>query len=345
MKSNMRILIILVITLALSFLFGCGSEEEPAKSMTELQNENGIPVVLKEVKPEYFAKEMSFYSQISGIKQTIRSSAVGGRIEKINYAVGDFVKKDVVVVQFPEDSPSVQYEQAKAAYENSKKNYERMKVLLDAGETSQANFDGTETKYLVDKRNYEMARQALFIDAPYDGTIVEIMVNEGDGVDSKVPLFTIAKLEKMKTKIWASEDEIRLIKKGMTAELKSNGNLYTGKVTEISLSIDPMKRAFYAEIEFQNPGRKLSPGLSADISVKIYENENAIVVPRHLVKSDQNGNYIFVAKDNQAERRKIEIGRESGLSVEVVKGLSPGDKIIVKGADKLSDGQLINEVK
>jgi hypothetical protein len=48
-----------------------------------------------------------------------------------------------------------------------------MKTLLVAGETSQANFDGAETKYLVDKRNFETANQALFIDAPYDGVIVE----------------------------------------------------------------------------------------------------------------------------------------------------------------------------
>ncbi len=338
-------IILLIVLFAVALFFGCSSDEKPAKSMTELQKENGIPVVLKEIKPEYFAKEMNFYSQISGIKQTTRSSAVGGRIEKINYKVGDFVKKDAVVVQFPEDSPSVQYEQAKAAYENSKKTFERMKALLTAGETSQANFDGAETQYLVDKRNYEMARQALFIDAPYDGTIVEIMVNEGDGVDSKIPLFTIAKLEKMKTKIWASEDEITLIKKGMKAEVNFNGKTVDGMVTEISLSIDPMKRAFYAEIEFQNPGRVLSPGVSADINVKIYENKNAIVIPRNLIQTKQNKNYVFVASGSKASKREIKIGKESGLSVEVLQGLKSGDLLVIKGGSKLSDGQLINVVK
>ncbi|MDZ7766022.1 MAG: efflux RND transporter periplasmic adaptor subunit [Melioribacteraceae bacterium] len=265
--------------------------------------------------------------------------------KKSNYKVGDFVKKDAIVVEFPEDNPAVQYEQAKAAYENSKKNYERMKTLLEAGETSQANFDGAETKYLVDKRNYGMAKQALFIDAPYDGTIVEIMVNVGDGVDSKAPLFTIADLAKVKAKIWASEDEIKMIQKGMNAEINKNGKTYSGKVTETSISMDPKRRAYYAEVELDNPNVELKPGSSTEISIQIYENEKAIIVPRNLIQNNGNGNFVFVTDGNKAELRKLETGRENGLSVEVVDGLFPGDQLIVKGANMVTDGQIINEVQ
>lgn len=346
MRSKINFSLSALILLALFVFLGCGEEEvQEGKSMEDLQNENGIPVVVKEVQPEHFKKELTFFSQISGIKQTTRAAAVGGRVEKINYKVGDFVKKDAIVVEFPEDNPAVQYEQAKAAFENSKKTYERMKTLLEAGETAQANFDGAETKYLVDKRNYEMAKQALFIDAPYDGTIVEIMVNVGDGVDSKAPLFTIANLGKVKTKIWASEDEIKLIRKGMTAEINQSGKSYAGRVTETSISMDPMKRAYYAEVEFDNSNAELKPGSSTEISILIYENDETVVVPRNLIQSSRDEKFVFVVEENKAEKRILETGRENGLSVEVVDGLFPGDKLIVKGANMVTDGQTINEVQ
>lgn len=346
MRLNSKLKMIGIVLVSSLMLSNCGEDEiEQAKSMSELQEENGMPVVLETVEPQNFKKELTFYSRLTGIQQTTRSSAVGGRIDKINYKVGDVVKQDAVVVQFPEDSPAVQYEQAKAAYQNSKKNFERMKALLDAGETSQANYDGAETKYLVDKRNYEMAKQALFIDAPYDGVIVEVMVNESDGVDSKIPLFTIARLEKMKAKVWADQTEIDQIEIGMTAETVFNGKKFVGKVTDKSIAIDPMRRAYYAEVEFDNPDRELSPGLSSDISIKVYENNVAIIVPRNLIQNSSEEKYVFVAENGKAVLRPIETGEENSLSVEVVEGLSKGDKLIVKGASRLTDGQKINEVQ
>ncbi|KUG24767.1 putative co/zn/cd efflux system membrane fusion protein [hydrocarbon metagenome] len=334
----------LVVIAMLAFLVSCGDDGEAANK-NEMENGNKVPVAVKPIEEEYFKKELTFFTSLSGIMQTTRSSAVGGRIEKVNFKVGDYVKKDQIVVEFPEDNPAVQFEQAKHAFENSKKTYERMKALLDAGETSQANFDGAETKFLVDKRNYEMAIQVLFIDAPYDGIIVEIMVNEGDGVDSKIPLFTIAKLNKMKARIWTSEDEIRQIKNGMTAEVNYNGKVYEGRVTHKSMAMDPMKRAFYAEVEFDNPNNQLKPGLTLEVAVKIYENKNALIVPRHLINNSSDEKSVYVVVNGKAEERKIKTGFESGISVEILEGLKPGDKIIVKGANMVSNGQLVNEVQ
>ncbi|WKZ70221.1 MAG: efflux RND transporter periplasmic adaptor subunit [Melioribacteraceae bacterium] len=345
MNLKSKLLIAFFSIFASSILIQCGGDDKAEnKSMQEIQNETGIPVITKEVKSEYFKKELTYFASLSGIMQTTRASAVGGRIEKINYKVGDYVKKDDIVIEFPLDNPAVQYEQAKHAYENSKKTYERIKTLLEAGETSQANYDGVETKYLVDKRNYEMAKQAMFIEAPYDGVIVEIMVNEGDGVDSKIPLFTIAKLDKMKARVWASESEIRQIKKGMKAELMNNEKKYEGKVTEISLAIDPRTRSFYAEVEFDNNNIELRPGLTTEIAIKVYENEKAIIVPKNLLNSENGVESIYIVNNGIAELRTITIGERNAISVEVLEGLKLGDKLIIKGSNMISNGQKVNEV-
>lgn len=224
-KLNFKLLIIPILTFSFSVIFiSCGSDEKAeTKSMSQIQNEEGVPVHVKTIEKELLVKELGFFSRLRGIKETTEGAKIGGRVDKINFKVGDAVKKGDAVIEFPADAPGAMYRQAKTAYENSTKNYERAKTLLAAGETAQANFDAAEAKYLVDKSNYDTQRQLIFIEAPYDGIITEIKVSEKDNVQEKSALFSIAQLNKVTAKIWANEDEIKFIKKGMTAFLVNSG--------------------------------------------------------------------------------------------------------------------------
>lgn len=329
----------------LLFFTACGDDKEEAKSMEQIQGEEGIPVQLETVKHQPFEKFQSYFSKLAGIKEATKGAPLGGKIDKINFRVGDYVKEDQIVVQFPVDHPGAMYEQAKAAFENSEKTYERMKTLLAAGETSQANFDGVETQYLVNKRNYEAAYKLVFIEAPFSGTIVDVRVKEGDNVKSEASLFTVAQLNKMRTKIWITEKEINDIKKGMTASIMVGGKEYRGKIVEISMSVDPYKQAFFAEVEFDNPKNELKSGVTVDVKILVYENPKAIVVPRNLVMTDENGRFVFVEKDGKAEKRYISNGNDSGIYFEVSQGLNVGDNLITRGAAQLTDGIKVNVIQ
>ncbi|OGU60741.1 MAG: hypothetical protein A2V66_08845 [Ignavibacteria bacterium RBG_13_36_8] len=338
-KIILVIPIIVISSMAMVLFQSCGSDkEESSKSMQQIQSEEGIPVVVELIQYKLFSKYLSFFSKLSGIKEAIEGAAVGGRIEKINVKVGDYVKKGQVVMEFPYDATALQYEQAKSAFENAEKNYERMKVLLKSGEISQANFDGVETQYLVAKRNYETQKQMMFVEAPFDGMITSIAVNEGDNVKGKDPLFTVTQLSQMRTRIWASEDEIRQIRNGMSAFVEYQGKKYRGSVVEKSIVMDPYRQAYYAEIEFNNPGNELKSGPTVDVKILVYENPNAIIIPRNLVKQDENGYYVFVENRGTAEKKYITNGKESGINYEVSSGLNIGDRLIVKGSAQLVNG-------
>ena len=143
-------------------LNGCGGDEESAKSMDQIQQEEGFPVKLEKIEYKPFEKFQNYFGKLVGIKEATKGAPFGGKIEKINFKVGNYVEADQVVVEFPFDAPGSMYEQAKVTYENSKRMYERTKVLLDTGETSQVTFDNVEAQYLVNKRNYETCKQAYF---------------------------------------------------------------------------------------------------------------------------------------------------------------------------------------
>ena len=340
MKLKLKFLGLILIPAALSVLLiaGCGSKEEKAKSMDQLQQEEGIPVKVETIEYKPFEKFKNYFAKLSGIKEATKTSKFGGKIEKINFQVGNYVQADQVVIEFPYDDPGSVYEQTKVTYDNSKKTYERTKVLLDSGQTSQANFDAIEAQYLVNKRNYEIARKLTFIEAPFSGYIVDVKVNVGDNVKGDSPLFTIAQLNKMRARIWITEKEISEIKPGLTAEMEFGGKVYRGKIVEQSMAIDPARQAFYAEVEFDNSKRELKSGVTVEIKVLIYQNPKAITIPRNLVATDDNGQFVFVENNGKAEKRYIFNGQASGIYYEISKGLQVGDKLITKGSSQLTDG-------
>lgn len=342
--KNLKSLVILPI-LFFALLNGCGGDEEQAKSMDQIQQEEGVPVQVKTVEYKPFEKYMNYFAKLAGVKEATKGAAFGGKIEKINYSVGDYVEEGQVVVEFPYDDPGSLYETAAATYENSKRTYERSKVLLDAGEIAQANFDGVEAQYLVHKRNYELARKLIFIEAPFSGTLVDVKVNVGDNVNKDAPLFTIAQLHKMRAKIWVTEKEIGEIKQGMEAEMEFGGKVFKGKIAEVSMAVDPYKQAIFAEVEFDNSKKELKSGATVEIKVLIYKNPKAITIPRNIVMSDENGQYVFVEKDSKAEKRYISNGQDSGILYEISNGLQVGDKLVTHGASQLTDGAKVKVIQ
>lgn len=334
-----------ILFLALLLLAGCGSENSDTKSSEDIRNEEGFPVKVEEIKYQPFEKYLTFFSKLTGVKEATKGAMVGGNITKVNAKIGDYVKEGQVIIQFDTDNPALQYNQAKTTFENAEKNYVRLKALYDAGETSLAAFEGAETQYLVSRRNYESLKKMLFIESPFDGYIVDLKVNPGDGVKSEVPLFTVAQLFKMRSKIWVSEKEIVQFKKGMTAITEFGGQRFVGKIVEIALAVDPARQAFYVEVEFDNSKGILKSGLTNEIKILTYENPKAIILQRNLIMNDENGSYVFVNADGKASKRYIGNGNDSGILYEIKTGLNPGDMLIIKGASQLEDGSKLNVIQ
>jgi membrane fusion protein, multidrug efflux system len=341
-----KIIIVLLFLFAATLIMtGCGSgPEEEAKSIEQIREEEGIPVRVEIVKPQSFKKYYSFYARLSGIKEATKDVSVGGKIEKINFKVGDNVAKDQVIVRMAEDNPGLQYLQAKAGFVNLEKTYFRLKNLLEAGETSQAAFDAAEAQYLVAKQNLESQSQLLFVQSPFAGTIVDIMVNEGDNVKKDTHLFTVAQLNKVKAEIWVSSSEIRDVKIGMKSAVVCSGKEYYGKVTKAALSSDPYKQGFSVEMEFDNSKHELLCGVTNEIKILTYENPEAVVIQRTLANKDENGSYIFIEENGKAVKRYIINGMDSGLNYEINDGLKPGEKIITQGTALLEDGKKVKVI-
>lgn len=341
LNLSKTLIFLLVISLAIT---SCQKKVKPGKSIEQIRAESGVPVRITTIGERGFEKDLSFFAKISGIKETMQQAAIGDKIVKINAQVGSRVREGQVIVEFPKDNPQIQYEQAKAAYENAKKLYERMKQLFAAGETSQQNLDNAETQYLVAKRNWEAIYKLIYIESPISGTITQMLVKEGDKVKAGDNLFTVAQLNKVKAKVWASPIEVQYIKPGMPATMRINGEEYTGKVAIVDLSIDTKHNAYGVEIHFDNSHGKIRSGITAEIRINAYRKNQAIVIPRKYIVRDGDDKFVYVEKDGRAYKRMVKTGVESSIDVEITDGLAPGDRLITDGIFLLRDGSKVKIV-
>ncbi len=343
-----HLLIVSLFTLLL--LSSCGKEEKiKSKSMEEIHQEEGLPVEITTIEKNNFEKELSFFATLSGIKETTQGTMFSERVKKVYAKEGDYVKQNQVIMEFPSDMPMIQYTQAKVAFENAKKMYDRMKELYKSGQTSQQNLDNVKTQYEVSKRNFEAFQQTIQIKSPMNGTLINLIVHEGEipqtfSPGQPKPLFVVSQLDVIKAIIWVNDEEISYLKRGMSASIYYNNQEFKGKVANISVAMDSRRRAFKVELHFPNPHRLLKSGVTANVKINVYSNPEAITLQRNLIEKIDNKAYVYVNNNGVAQKREVKLGLNDGIKIEIIDGLNVGDKVISCCQNQLSDGLKIKVV-
>jgi len=319
-------------------LLSCTEEKISAKSMEQIYAEEGVPVKVETVKETPFNSKRIYQAALTGIQESSAYASFGDRIDNIMVNVGDYVKKDQVVITFPKDTPSAQYYQAKTAYENAKKSLARIKNLYAKGGISSQNLDNAQAQFDVAEANWQAVSKSVEVKAPISGMVTRISVSESDNVDKEAELLTVANTKQLKAKIWVSENEICDFAPGLEAKALWKNRTLSGKVERVDMSMNMRNQAFSALVIFDNPKTSINCGVTADIEVNIYDNPNSMTVERKNIIREEEKNYVYVEDNGIARKREVILGREDGLAVEVIKGLNKGDRLIIEGQMLLEDG-------
>ena len=341
---KIKIITITIIITAAMLLTSCSETEvAESKNMEQLYKENGIPVKIETIKAQQFTLELPFTATLTGLQQSSASAMIGGRIEKVLIKVGDYVNKDQVLVEFPEDAPAGQYKQATAAYEMAKSTFERMQNLYELGGISKQDLEGIETQYTVAAANLDASSQMLKVRAPISGIVTAVNVRETESVKSETQLVTVSNTSKMKAKVLLTESEVCQVTEGQKVVAIWNEVKLEGKVAQVAVAKDMKTRAFIVDLEFDNTKNLCKSGVMADVKISTYSNSNAILLPRKTVLKDAMGHYVYVLKEGNAIKRNVIIGKENG-KLEIIDGLMIGDKVIVEGYNKLTNNTKVNVI-
>lgn len=324
---------------------GCSSQKTEAQNMEQIYQQQGVPVKTQIVQPQSFKTQLIYNATLSGLLESSAYASFGGRIEKIYNKVGDYVKKDQVVMSFPVETPSAQYNQAKAAYENAKKNLARLEKLYQKGGVSQQTYDNVRVQYDVAKANWDAVNRSVEVKAPISGIITRIDVSASDNVKRKAELFTVSQTKRLKAKIWVGENEICDIQPGLPAVAEWHGRQIKGQVKQVDLSMNVMHQAFGVVLEFDNSDNAVVCGTTAEIKIFTYRNPQAIVVPTKTLVKRAGKRYVYLAQNGVAKLQPVTVGRSSGLNTEILSGLQAGDTLITEGQLLLEDGRKIKIIE
>jgi RND family efflux transporter MFP subunit len=124
--------------------------------------------------------------------------------------------------------------------------------------------------------------------------------------------------------------------------VQATGEHFTGKVERFTDSLDPSTRTMQVEIDVPNPTYHLQPGMYADVRLSANSRPNALTIPIQAIqRSDNKTSVLVVDSQNLVQSREVKIGVESSNSVEILSGLTEGERVIVGNLGSYQPGELV----
>lgn len=199
----------------------------------------------------------------------------------------------------------------------------------------------------------EPQQEECILYAPCDGTVMDVFFAEGETVSPLLPCFTLADLSQMVVKAQVGEENLQLIKQGMTAEMTLTAfpdTRLTGKVQSVApyakaASLLDQSGGVSTDVIFSisNNVQDVKPGYTVSVKVKTESREDALLLPYTCVAQDeQNREYVMVVQEGRAQKMLVETGLEVGEQVEITAGLT-GEEQVISMPSSLKAGQAVTE--
>ena len=174
------------------------------------------------------------------------------------------------------------------------------------------------------------------IRAPIDGTVIGKHVTTGEFVDLSQPIYRVADLSTMWIIASVYEKDYARVRKDQVAKITSHAypdQMFEGRVTWISDTIDEETRTLKVRIEVDNRHRNLRPGMFITAELAVDYRRGAITVPISALQRGKGEDVVFVAEAaGRFDRREVRTGIKSGDRVEILSGLKSDERVVSTGS-------------
>jgi multidrug efflux system membrane fusion protein len=330
----------------------------------------GIPVTAGTVAAQDVPVFLHGIGTVQAYNSVAVKSRVDGQIVKIDFKEGQEVQQGDPLIQIDPRPYQAQLEQAQATKQKdeaqlagAKLDLARYEKLLGTGYQTRQSYDnqtalvaqlqaaikGDEAQISTAKLNLSYAD----IRSPIDGRLGAKLVDIGNLVHASdnTPLVTITEVKPIFVSFTLPQETLDDVrensKKAPLVVYAYSGDgkkqLAEGKLTLIDNAIDQATGTIHLKARFDNDEERLWPGEFVSLRVVLSTRHNVATVPAQTVQSGPNGHYAYTIKpDNTVERRAVEVASiQDGIAV-VTKGLTPGERVVVDGQYRLTDGARVN---
>lgn len=332
MKTGIRIFVSLVV---MGSLIACGPKNETAAKT----DANERPAVqLQQVNLRDVDQVFEFTATVEPVVKNNINPTAPGRIRSIFVEVGDQVTKGQRLAQM--DAVNLMNSETQLA--NLKRNFERVKELFAVGGASQQELDNVTLQLTMAETNLKNLQENTMLLSPVSGIVTARNYDSGDMYAGQQPILTVMQINPVQTKINVSEVYFSKVKRGMPVKVKLDvypNQSFAGKVKLVYPTIDERTRTFPVEIEMNNPGQKIRPGMFARVGINFGKVQRVVVPDRAIVKIPGTGTrYVYTYADGKVSFKAVELGRRMDTEYELISGVANGEQVVISGQSKLNDG-------
>jgi membrane fusion protein (multidrug efflux system) len=308
------------------------------------QKSRAVGVYVVDVKKQVYSDEIQALGTLQANEQVTLSSSVTEIIETIHFEDNQRVKKGDLLVKLDTREELAELAEQEAKLSQAQQQLKRLTPLASRGATSQTLIDEARMEVDTTKARIKAIKARISlrqIRSPFDGILGLRDVSVGSLIQAGGVITTVDDDSVMKLDFTIPSLYLTSVKKGLkiTATSKAFADKeFSGVVSAISSRIDPISRSVEVRALIKNDSRILKPGLLMHVKIQTNKREK-IVIPEICIVSNNTQNSVFVVEKNNdlrvAKKRKVKIGGRKKGYVEIVSGLSEGERIISDGLVKV----------
>jgi membrane fusion protein (multidrug efflux system) len=330
-----------LLALLLAALFGgCGGGQRGGFQMPPM------PVEVADVVTGRVADHFHAVGTLEGNETVKMVTEINAVVREMPFAEGQSVAMGALIARLEDSDLKAEAARAQALREQARTSHDRIKQLFDQQAASKQELDDAASALKVAEANDVLADTRLAkarLRSPLSGVVGRRMVSPGAYLSVGQQITEVASVDVMKIAFSAPERYLSDLKRGAQVKVTTTaypGVVFDGTINVVDPILDAVSRTVQVEARIPNRGRRLRPGMSADVTATLGERPNALTVPDEAIFAEGDQSYVYVVKpdSNTVTRQAVVLGTRDSMRAEITQGLKAGDKVVSAGYQKLFDG-------
>ena len=360
-----KLLRIALIVVAVAFVIGLLPRLKQRAAVKSETRELAVPTVDVTVPaPAKAAAPLQFSGEVKALSEAAIYARASGYVRRWLVDIGAHVEQGQLLAEL--DTPELdrdlaqgraEFAQAEAALalaETTAKRWAEMRAAktVSPQEADEKIADLALKKATVDAAAAKVQRleETLHFNkltAPFAGTVTMRTLDVGQLVTTAAgrELFRIAQADKLRVFVRIPQNYARAVTVGQTAELvftELPGRVFDAKVVRTAGTLDAASRTLLTELEVDNAKGELLAGSYVQVRFKEAKLDAVLSIPANALLFRNEGTMVGVlGADHRVALRKVTMGRDFGMTVEIIDGVTASDRVILNPSDSLVDGSLV----
>lgn len=361
MRDDERVQRIWVLLALLGVVSSCGGDRgEPPLPIR--------PVRYLEVYSTTGKRVRSFSGAARADVEISLSFRVGGNIRRLLVVRGDRVEAGQLIAELDPTDYELQVQEAEAALfqaearaRQAESDYDRVRGLYENRNTSKADLDAARAaaesaRAQIDAsmKRLEQARAQLSytrLRAPTAGSMASVSVEVNENVAAGQEIALLNAGSRPEVSVAVPESLIGQIRRGDDVVVSFDafpGKTFPAVVSKVGVAATELATTFPVAVQLREDNEDVRSGMAADVAFTFgaADESERYLLPPHAVLEDRDGRFVFIVEPGEpgrgvVRRRPVAVGELTGDGLEVLKGLSDGERVVTAGVSQIHDGLVV----